>query len=45
VIWDYAPVRGNTNHCPSQPGSAGYKLQASGPGGTAQAQQYVNLVQ
>jgi hypothetical protein len=43
VIWDYAPVRGHTNHCPPQPGSAGYKLQASGPGGTAQAQQYVNV--
>jgi ABC-type amino acid transport substrate-binding protein len=44
VIWDNAPVRGNTNHCPPQTGVAGYNLQASGPGGTAQAWQYANVV-
>jgi polar amino acid transport system substrate-binding protein len=44
VIWDNAPVRGNTNHCPPQTGVAGYNIQASGPGGTAQAWQYANVV-
>jgi ABC-type amino acid transport substrate-binding protein len=43
VIWDYAPVRGSMNHCPPQPGIAGYNLQASGSGGTAQAWQYANV--
>jgi polar amino acid transport system substrate-binding protein len=45
VIWDYAPVRGSMNHCPPQPGIAGYNLQATGPGGTAQAWQYADVVQ
>jgi ABC-type amino acid transport substrate-binding protein len=44
VIWDYAPVRGSMNHCPPQPGIAGYNLQASGAGGTAQAWQYATMV-
>jgi len=44
VIWDYAPVRGSKNHCPPQPGTASYLLKATGPGGTSQATQYVNLL-
>jgi polar amino acid transport system substrate-binding protein len=43
VIWDYAPVRGSTNHCPAQPGTAAYTLTASGGGGTAEAWQYANV--
>jgi ABC-type amino acid transport substrate-binding protein len=45
LIWDYAPVRGSTSHCPPHLGVAGYNLQASGPGGTAQAWQYANVVE
>ena len=44
VIWDYAPVRGNMGHCPSKSGGANYRITATGPGGTAQAQQYVNVI-
>jgi ABC-type amino acid transport substrate-binding protein len=43
VIWDYAPVRGNTNHCPPQTGVAGYNIKASGPGGNAEAWQYADV--
>ena len=44
VIWDYAPVRGNMAHCPPKTGGANYSITVTGPGGTAQAQQYVNVV-
>jgi hypothetical protein len=44
VIWDYAPVRGNMGHCPSKTGGANYSITVTGPGGTAQAQQYINVV-
>ena len=44
VIWDYAPLRGNMGHCPPKAGSANYKITASGPGGTAQAEEYINVV-
>ncbi len=44
VIWDYAPLRGNMGHCPPQAGSANYKITASGPGGTAQAEEYINVM-
>jgi hypothetical protein len=44
VIWDYAPVRGNMGHCPPKAGGANYGITVTGPGGTAQAQQYINVV-
>jgi ABC-type amino acid transport substrate-binding protein len=44
VIWDYAPVRGNMGHCPPKAGGANYSITVTGPGGTAQAQQYTNVV-
>jgi ABC-type amino acid transport substrate-binding protein len=45
MIWDYAPLRGNMNHCPSSPGAASYVVRASGPGGQAQGQAYVEVLQ
>ena len=44
LIWDYAPVRGNMGHCPPQTGGANYRITVTGAGGTAQAQQYVNVI-
>jgi ABC-type amino acid transport substrate-binding protein len=44
VIWDYAPVRGNMSHCPPSAGTASYNLQVSGPGGSSQAQQYIEVI-
>jgi polar amino acid transport system substrate-binding protein len=44
VIWDYAPVRGNMGHCPTQAGAANYRMTASGPGGSAQANANVNVL-
>jgi ABC-type amino acid transport substrate-binding protein len=43
LIWDYAPVRGSTNHCPNAQGVATYVVTASGPGGTAQGNAYVEV--
>jgi hypothetical protein len=45
MIWDYAPVRGSMNHCPSSPGGTTYVVQASGPGGQAQGLAYVDVIQ
>ncbi len=44
TIWDYAPIRGSMNHCPPNPGGATYTVKASGPGGTAQGQTYVQVM-
>jgi polar amino acid transport system substrate-binding protein len=44
VIWDYAPLRGNMGHCPPAAGPANYRMTASGPGGSAQANQYINVL-
>jgi polar amino acid transport system substrate-binding protein len=45
VIWDNAPSRGNTQDCTGdQPTTIEYKLVATGPGGTSQALEYVNVV-
>jgi polar amino acid transport system substrate-binding protein len=43
VLWDPAPVRGNSNHCPSETGTAHYRLKAKGPGGSAEASQYSDV--
>ncbi len=32
-LWDYAPVQGSKQDCPTTPGAATYELQAFGPGG------------
>ncbi|WP_374689255.1 transporter substrate-binding domain-containing protein [Promineifilum sp.] len=44
VIWDNAPVRGNTQDCTGAPATVEYRLQATGPGGASQALGYVNVV-
>lgn len=32
-LWDYAPVQGSRQDCPTEVGAANYELQAFGPGG------------
>ncbi len=45
VVWDNAPSRGNTQDCTGgQPTTIEYRIQATGPGGTSQALDYVNVV-
>jgi len=44
VIWDNAPVRGNTQDCTGAPATVEYRLQATGPGGVSQALDHVNVV-
>jgi hypothetical protein len=43
TIWDYAPLRGRMQHCPPTAGGALYVVTASGPGGTAQGNAYVEV--
>jgi heat shock protein HslJ len=43
ILWGGAPVRGTLQDCPPGAGTAGYTLQATGPGGQSTAQQYVNI--
>ncbi len=42
-LWDGAPVRGSFQDCPPGAGQMTYTLQASGPGGSSQAVQTVNV--
>ncbi|MFC2030667.1 META domain-containing protein [Chloroflexota bacterium] len=44
VLWDYAPVSGNTQDCPAGAGSVAYQVEAVGPGGTSRQAQTINLV-
>ena len=44
VLWDRAPVRGNTNNCPPGPQTVTYILEAWGPGGTSRSVQYIDVV-
>jgi polar amino acid transport system substrate-binding protein len=44
VLWDGAPTKGSYKDCPPAAGTIGYGLQATGPGGTSQAQQNINVV-
>src|SRR5690606_21782319 len=45
TIWDNAPSRGNTQDCTGgQPTTIEYRIQATGPGGTSQALDYVSVV-
>ncbi len=41
TLWDSAPSSGNFQDCPAVIGTVQYSLQAQGPGGTSQAQDYV----
>lgn len=43
TLWDGAPSSGNFQDCPVVIGTVQYSLQAQGPGGTSQAQDYVNV--
>jgi polar amino acid transport system substrate-binding protein len=44
VLWEPAPVRGSIQDCPPGAGTAGYALEAEGPGGTSRAQRNVAVV-
>ncbi len=43
VLWDHAPVRGNTNNCPPGPQTVTYILEGWGPGGTSRSVQYIDV--
>ncbi len=45
VLWEPAPVRGSIQDCPPGPGTVGYGIEATGPGGTSRAQRSVNVVE
>jgi polar amino acid transport system substrate-binding protein len=44
VLWDPAPAKGNTSHCPDRAGTVTYGIEAVGPGGTSRQNQTVNVV-
>lgn len=44
VLWQPAPVSGSTQHCPDVSGMVTYGIVASGPGGTSQGSQTINVV-
>jgi heat shock protein HslJ len=44
VLWDPAPAKGNTSHCPDSTGTVTYGLEARGPGGTTRQNQTTNVV-
>jgi len=44
VLWDPAPAKGNTSHCPDRAGTVTYGIAAVGPGGTTRQSQTVNVV-
>ena len=41
VFWSNAPAKGNTQDCPAAAGTVAYAVDASGPGGTVNAQRQV----
>lgn len=43
-LWDGAPSSATFQDCPAVIGTVQYSLVAQGPGGTSQAQEYVNVV-
>lgn len=45
VLWDNAPLSGNVQDCTGAPATVEYTIVANGPGGTSQANDYVNVVQ
>ncbi len=45
ALWEGAPAKGNTDHCPERAGSTNYSLEATAIGGaTSRAQQNINVV-
>jgi hypothetical protein len=44
-IWNPAPVKGQIQDCPPGPGSFGYTIEATGPGGTSRAQRNLTVVE
>ena len=44
IIWDSAPVNGSTSDCPTQTGITTYRIEATGPGGTTNQSQTINVV-
>ncbi|MBP6468804.1 MAG: transporter substrate-binding domain-containing protein [Chloroflexi bacterium] len=44
TIWDSAPVNGSTSDCPTQTGITTYRIEATGPGGTTNQSQTINVV-
>jgi heat shock protein HslJ len=42
-VWDAAPYQGSFNDCPPSAGQYTYVLQATGPGGTSQANQFLQV--
>jgi heat shock protein HslJ len=45
ALWEGAPAKGNTQHCPQAAGSTNYGLEATAPGGaTSRAQHNINIV-
>jgi polar amino acid transport system substrate-binding protein len=46
ALWEGAPAKGNTQHCPQAAGSTNYSLEATAPGGaTSRAQHNINIVE
>jgi polar amino acid transport system substrate-binding protein len=45
ALWDPAPAKGNTQHCPDRPGTLTYSVEAVGPGGTSRQTQTINVVE
>jgi polar amino acid transport system substrate-binding protein len=44
VLWEPAPSSGSTQHCPDAAGSVVYGIVATGPGGSSQGSQTINVV-
>jgi polar amino acid transport system substrate-binding protein len=44
ILWNGAPIKGSYQHCPQNPGTVAYAIEATNPGGTSRQQQYVNVV-
>jgi polar amino acid transport system substrate-binding protein len=44
VIWQSAPVSGNTSDCPSAVGTATYRIEATGPGGQSNRTQAISVI-
>jgi hypothetical protein len=43
-LWDNAPLKGQTQDCPTGTGTVSYGIEARGPGGTSQGHQNLNIV-
>jgi heat shock protein HslJ len=45
ILWDPAPMSGSIQDCPPGTGQMVYTLVVTGPGGTSQAQQFINVLE